>query len=120
MSNQISSLVLGKHQTLSPNLDSKMPSPLLHIDSKGRAVLATDTDFGENEQPCRRPISTVPVCCMGATAARTSEATPLLAPSVPCITEDVGVVSHGETMNPWAIFWEEVKTLLRYSLPVFG
>lgn len=82
-----------------------------HVDSGS----ATDDAFGDNEQPyCRRPIPTVPVGCIGAAPARTSETTPLLAPPVPRIVEDV----DGKSFR--AIFWEEVKTLLIYSFPVFG
>lgn len=85
-----------------------------HVDSGGHAS-ATDDDFSDDEQPyARRLIPTVPVACIGAAPTRTSETTPLLAPPVPRIVEDVDGKSFRD------IFWEEVKTLLIYSLPVFG
>ncbi|KAF9242288.1 MATE efflux family protein [Melanogaster broomeanus] len=47
-----------------------------------------------------------------------SETTPLLSPPVPRIVKNVDFTSCG-SIKPVSMFWEEVVTLFKYTLPVF-
>jgi len=86
-----------------------------------RDVATTSEDVVDNEPLYRRrPIPTIPVSRVSADQpSRVSETTPLLNPPVPRIREDVDALSH-VSRNTVDVFWDEVRILIRYSLPVFG
>ncbi|KAL4072169.1 MATE efflux family protein [Scleroderma citrinum] len=81
----------------------------------------TDDDLDDSEHLCpRRPIPTIPVSRVSAELpSRVAETTPLLNPPVPRIHEDVDALSY-DTRKATDVFWDEIKILTRYSLPVFG
>ncbi|KAG1752072.1 MATE efflux family protein [Suillus lakei] len=49
-----------------------------------------------------------------------TENTPLLAPLIPRIQEDVDFPCNGHEPSTAQMYWEELRILLKYSLPVFG
>lgn len=49
-----------------------------------------------------------------------TENTPLLAPFMPRIQEDVDFPSDGQEPNTAQMYWEELCILSKYTLPVFG
>ncbi|KAG2159453.1 MATE efflux family protein [Suillus bovinus] len=49
-----------------------------------------------------------------------TENTPLLAPLIPLIREEVDFPSDGHEPTTTQMFWEELGILLKYTLPVFG
>ncbi|KIM54288.1 hypothetical protein SCLCIDRAFT_1222157 [Scleroderma citrinum Foug A] len=84
------------------------------------ATTSEEVDVNEPLLYHRRPIPTIPVSRVSADQpSRLSETTPLLNPPVPRIREDVDALSH-VSRNTVDVFWDEVKILVRYSLPVFG
>jgi len=49
-----------------------------------------------------------------------TENTPLLGPLVPRIQEEPGDEDHNDTKSNMTTFWEEMRILSKYTLPVFG
>ncbi|KAG6333588.1 hypothetical protein ID866_5504 [Astraeus odoratus] len=83
------------------------------------ADVSTIDHFDENAGP-RRPVPTIPLSKVNAELpSLVSETTPLLVPPVPRIPEDVDV-AFCDSRSASDVFWDEVKILLKYSLPVFG
>ena len=91
----------------SPNDTSRRRSRL-----RSPRRLSFPTPYITPPQPLTGPLPTI----LGAP----TEVTPLLGPPVPRITEDFG--GHhgfGDNESSIAMFWEELRVLSRYTLPVF-
>lgn len=65
-------------------------------------------------QPSMNIIPTAP------SVLRPTENTPLLAPLIPRIRENVDFPIDGHEPSTAQMYWEELRILLKYSLPVFG
>jgi len=66
----------------------------------------------------RTKISSIPPTPAVMTVMPT-ENTHLLSPPIPRIEEDLNLANHGDDLNTWDIFREELGILTKYSLPVF-
>lgn len=65
-------------------------------------------------QPSMNIIPTAP------SVLQPTENTPLLAPLIPRIRENVDFPIDGREPSTAQMYWEELRILLKYSLPVFG
>jgi MATE family multidrug resistance protein len=65
-------------------------------------------------QPSMNIIPTAP------SVLQPTENTPLLAPLMPRIRENVDFPCDGHDPSTAQMYWEELRILLKYSLPVFG
>ncbi|TFK47550.1 MATE efflux family protein [Heliocybe sulcata] len=101
------------------------------IEDREESELLLNAEEGE-ERPGRRTSLTAPFIrplnpTMAPITARDkspaavpTENTPLLNPLVPRIEEEVDSPGHDSETTPSERVWEEVKILVKYTLPVFG
>ena len=108
-----------------------------HEDFEPTDELGEGTPSGTDPRPARRresfsvspyfrPLNpTVPVAGVypqGDSKASTppTENTPLLSPPVPRIEEEIDRNVSADNGTSTAMFWEELRILTKYALPVFG
>ena len=106
-----------------------------HEDLEPTDELREEIPSGTDARPARRresfsvsyfrplnPIPVVSVYPQGDSKASTppTENTPLLSPPVPRIEEEIDRNVSADNGTNTAMFWEELRILTKYALPVFG